>query len=31
MDWETEIPQFMGRMVEYGYGVVQGKENKPNT
>ncbi|MDD1687086.1 DUF362 domain-containing protein [Methanoregula sp.] len=28
IDWETEIPQFMERMVEYAYGAVQGKENK---
>ena len=28
IDWETEIPQFMERMVEYAYGAVQGKEKK---
>jgi uncharacterized Fe-S center protein len=28
IDWETEIPQFMERMVEYAYGAVQGKEQK---
>jgi uncharacterized Fe-S center protein len=28
IDWETEIPQFMERMVEYACGAVQGKENK---
>jgi len=28
IDWETEIPMFMERMVEYAYGAVQGKENK---
>jgi uncharacterized Fe-S center protein len=28
IDWETEIPQFMERMVEYAYGALQGKENK---
>jgi uncharacterized protein len=28
IDWETEIPQFMERMVEYAYGAVSGKENK---
>lgn len=28
IDWETEIPQFMERMVEYAYGAVQGKERK---
>jgi uncharacterized protein len=28
IDWETEIPQFMERMVEYAYGAVQGKKNK---
>jgi uncharacterized Fe-S center protein len=28
IDWETEIPDFMERMVEYAYGAVQGKENK---
>nr|WP_319375281.1 DUF362 domain-containing protein [uncultured Methanoregula sp.] len=28
IDWETEIPQFMERMVEYAYGAVLGKENK---
>jgi uncharacterized Fe-S center protein len=28
IDWETEIPQFMERMVEYAYGAVRGKENK---
>jgi uncharacterized Fe-S center protein len=26
IDWETEIPEFMERMVEYAYGAVQGKE-----
>jgi uncharacterized protein len=28
IDWETEIPRFMERMVEYAYGAVQGKEHK---
>lgn len=28
IDWETEIPQFMERMVEYAYGAVKGKESK---
>jgi len=28
IDWETEIPQFVERMVEYASGVVQGKEKK---
>ncbi|MDD1701241.1 MAG: DUF362 domain-containing protein [Methanoregula sp.] len=28
IDWETEIPVFMERMVEYAYGAVKGKENK---
>jgi uncharacterized protein len=28
IDWVTEIPEFMERMVEYAYGAVQGKENK---
>jgi uncharacterized Fe-S center protein len=28
IDWETEMPQFMERMVEYAYGALQGKENK---
>jgi len=28
IDWETEIPEFMERMVEYAYGAVQGKEGK---
>jgi hypothetical protein len=28
IDWETEIPQFTERMVEYAYGAVQGKEKK---
>ncbi len=28
IDWETEIPQFMERMVEYAYGAVSGKEKK---
>lgn len=28
IDWETEIPQFMERMVEYAYGALQGKERK---
>jgi uncharacterized protein len=28
IDWETEIPQFMERMVEHAYGAVQGKANK---
>lgn len=28
IDWETEIPEFMERMVEHAYGAVQGKENK---
>ena len=28
IDWETEMPQFMERMVEYAYGALQGKEHK---
>lgn len=28
IDWETEIPEFMERMVEYAYGALQGKENR---
>jgi uncharacterized protein len=28
IDWETEIPQFMERMVEYAYGAVMGKKKK---
>jgi len=28
IDWETEIPVFMERMVEYAYGAVKGKEKK---
>lgn len=28
IDWETEIPEFMERMVEYAYGAVHGKEGK---
>jgi uncharacterized Fe-S center protein len=28
IDWETEIPVFMERMVEYAYGAVRGKEKK---
>lgn len=28
IDWETSIPEFMERMVEYAYGAVQGKEGK---
>jgi len=28
IDWATEIPQFMERMVEYAYGAVKGKEGK---
>jgi uncharacterized protein len=28
INWETEIPQFMERMVEYAYGAVAGKEKK---
>ena len=28
INWETEIPQFMERMVEYAYGAVHEKENK---
>jgi uncharacterized protein len=28
IDWETEIPEFMERMVEYAYGAVMGKENR---
>jgi uncharacterized Fe-S center protein len=28
INWETEIPQFMERMVEYAYGAVAGKEDK---
>ncbi|MCQ8893645.1 MAG: DUF362 domain-containing protein [Methanolinea sp.] len=28
VDWETEIPQFVERMVEYAVGAVSGKEKK---
>ena len=28
IDWETEIPEFTERLVEYAYGAVKGKENK---
>jgi hypothetical protein len=28
VDWETEIPEFIERMVEYAFGVVKGKEQK---
>ncbi len=28
VDWETEIPEFIERMVEYAYGAVKGKEKK---
>ena len=28
IDWETEIPVFMERMVEYAYGAVAGKEGR---
>jgi uncharacterized protein len=28
IDWETEIPEFMERMVEYAYGAIMGKKNK---
>jgi len=28
VDWETEIPDFLERMVEYACGAVKGKENK---
>jgi uncharacterized Fe-S center protein len=28
IDWETEIPVFMERMVEYAYGAFRGKEKK---
>jgi hypothetical protein len=28
IDWVTEIPLFIERLVEYAYGVVQGKEGK---
>jgi len=28
IDWETEIPQFMERMVEYAYGAVKDKAGK---
>ncbi|MCK9581083.1 MAG: DUF362 domain-containing protein [Methanoregula sp.] len=28
INWETEIPEFMERIVEYAYGAVQGKEGK---
>lgn len=28
IDWETEIPVFMERMIEYAYGAVKGKEDK---
>ncbi len=28
MDWETELPEFIERLVEYAYGAVKGKEGK---
>ncbi|WP_292424631.1 DUF362 domain-containing protein [Methanoregula sp.] len=28
IDWETEIPLFTERLIEYAYGAVQGKEGK---
>jgi uncharacterized Fe-S center protein len=28
IDWETEIPQFIERIVEYAIGAVQGKESR---
>lgn len=28
VDWETEIPKFVERLVEYAYGAVKGKEKK---
>ncbi len=28
IDWETEIPDFMERMVEYAYGAVKTKQGK---
>jgi uncharacterized Fe-S center protein len=28
INWETDIPQFMERMVEYAYGALQGKERR---
>lgn len=28
IDWETEIPEFMERMVEYAYGAVHGKTGR---
>ncbi|MDO9327068.1 MAG: DUF362 domain-containing protein, partial [Methanoregula sp.] len=28
IDWVTEIPEFMERMVEYAYGATKGKEGK---
>ena len=28
INWETEIPVFMERMIEYAYGAVRGKEKK---
>jgi hypothetical protein len=28
IDWETEIPLFVERLVEYAYGAVQGKEGR---
>jgi uncharacterized protein len=28
IDWVTEIPQFVERLVEYAYGAVQGKEHR---
>ena len=28
IDWETEIPVFMERMVEYAYGAVAGKQDR---
>ena len=31
IDWETEIPQFMERMVEYAYGAVRAKRRKWDT
>jgi uncharacterized Fe-S center protein len=28
VDWETEIPEFIERMVEYAFGVVKGRQKK---
>jgi uncharacterized Fe-S center protein len=28
IDWETEIPEFVERMIEYAYGALKGKEGR---